>query len=386
MAIVSDPGFLTVRIDAPADRRWGGDVPVEVRDSKSMVLKARGVSGGTLKVPAGKYWVGATLPDGQQASPDDLVEVAAGESKEVVLSWANLDLPAPLEKDPSLSGTLADFVRPMTQIFTGKSAARVHGNWLAARLESKSQSLPKSEPKSFTRERVSSLTIDTRLSDLPAILEISARRSFPTYVALPVAGESGRTTTQWDVDAVSGQASVHFDFHDEKLNTFFDYVQQGFAQEARSISRTLVKQAESYLEERKSPVRALLAAYVLLRANELDDLDSWSKALCDDYEWLPDGVAIRVEYLAREGAHQAAAETLPLLARRGAPWFRSGVAYVAARAKLYSSVLGTSKAKFEVNPEMRTLIDRMAKELDELTAALDLTQMISVYRDLPHLA
>jgi hypothetical protein len=101
---------------------------------------------------------------------------------------------------------------------------------------------------------------------------------------------------------------------------------------------------------------------------------------------LPDGVAIRVEYLAREGAHQAAAETLPLLARRGAPWFRSGVAYVAARAKLYSSVLGTSKAKFEVNPEMRTLIDRMAKELDELTAALDLTQMISVYRDLPHLA
>jgi hypothetical protein len=386
MAIVSDPGFLTVRIDAPADRRWGGDVPVEVRDSKSMVLKARGVSGGTLKVPAGKYWVGATLPDGQQASPDDLVEVAAGESKEVVLSWANLDLPAPLERDPSLSGTLADFVRPMTQIFTGKSAARVHGNWLAARLESKSQSLPKSEPKSFTRERVSSLTIDTRLSDLPAILEISARRSFPTYVALPVAGESGRTTTQWDVDAVSGQASVHFDFHDEKLNTFFDYVQQGFAQEARSISRTLVKQAESYLEERKSPVRALLAAYVLLRANELDDLDSWSKALCDDYEWLPDGVAIRVEYLAREGAHQAAAETLPLLARRGAPWFRSGVAYVAARAKLYSSVLGTSKAKFEVNPEMRTLIDRMAKELDELTAALDLTQMISVYRDLPHLA
>jgi hypothetical protein len=386
MAIVSDPGFLTVRIDAPADRRWGGDVPVEVRDSKSMVLKARGVSGGTLKVPAGKYWVGATLPDGQQASPDDLVEVAAGESKEVVLSWANLDLPAPLERDPSLSGTLADFVRPMTQIFTGKSAARVHGNWLAARLESKSQSLPKSEPKSFTRERVSSLTIDTRLSDLPAILEISARRSFPTYVALPVAGESGRTTTQWDVDAVSGQASVHFDFHDEKLNTFFDYVQQGFAQEARSISRTLVKQAESYLEERKSPVRALLAAYVLLRANELDDLDSWSKALCDDYEWLPDGVAIRVEYLAREGAHQAAAESLPLLARRGAPWFRSGVAYVAARAKLYSSVLGTSKAKFEVNPEMRTLIDRMAKELDELTAALDLTQMISVYRDLPHLA
>jgi hypothetical protein len=386
MAIVSDPGFLTIRIDAPADRRWGGDVPVEVRDSKSMVLKARGVSGGALKVPAGKYWVGATLPNGQQASPDDLVEVAAGESKQVVLSWANLDLPAPLERDPSLSGTLADFVRPMTQIFTGKSAARVHGNWLAARLESKSQSLPKSEPKSFTRERVSSLTIDTRLSDLPAILEISARRSFPTYVALPVAGESGRTTTQWDVDAVSGQASVHFDFHDEKLNTFFDYVQQGFAQEARSISRTLVKQAESYLEERKSPLRALLAAYVLLRANELDDLDSWSKALCDDYEWLPDGVAIRVEYLAREGAHQAAAETLPLLARRGAPWFRSGVAYVAARAKLYSSVFGTSKAKFEVNPEMRTLIDRMAKELDELTAALDLTQMISVYRDLPHLA
>lgn len=341
MKTTSDPGFLTIRMDVPKGRRWSGDVPVEIRDAKTFALKARSVPGSKVGVPEGKYWVGAILPDGQQISSDDLVDVCAGETKEIELKWTDLDVPGSLEQ-----GTLvykpvkavADFAAPVWQWFTGLSAARVRGNWLAARLKFEPEPPPR-------RERISNLTLETRLSDLPVILEITSASEIPSYFAVPVDGENGRTTAAWEVDNASGQVNVHFDFHDGELNTFFDYVQKGGNQEARSISRTLIGQAEKYAEEQKSPLRAVLAAYVLLRANEDEGLGDWSERLCSKCEWLPDGVAVRIEYLAREGKHMEAAELMPELAQRGAPWFRSGVAYVASRAKLYSSVRRSTSTK-----------------------------------------
>jgi hypothetical protein len=380
MAILPNPGSLTIRVDAGIDQRWGADVPVEVRDPKTFALKARSVSGGTVDVPAGKYWVGAILPDGRQASSDDLVHITAGETKEVTVSCDDLNSPASVGQDSSPSGEPTVAASADMQILGAPPGARVYGNWLAARLEL--------GPKPQRREPISSLAAETRLADLPAILEISTGREHPLYVAVPVDGENGRTTVHWKADPVSAEVKIRFDFHDKELNTFFEYVQQGLSQQARSISRTLIRQAESYLEEKRSVLCAVLAAYVLLRANEPEGLDRWSEQLCSRHEWLPDGVAIRIEYLAREGRHQEAAALLPILASRGAPWFRSGVAYAATRARLYVGAIATTKtkSKLEIAEQTHQLIDRMAKELDELTTALDLHQMISTYRDLPLLA
>ncbi|MEA2863508.1 MAG: hypothetical protein QOF14_5782 [Hyphomicrobiales bacterium] len=378
MKPVSDPGFITVRLDKLSGRRWGGDVAVEVRDPKTFALRARGIVGEPLNVPAGKHWVSAILPNGEQLSADESVSIGVGEAREVLLNWTDADVPASMETGAWVDRTrrAADILAPAWQLFTRVFAAQIRGNWLAARMGTS----PMPE-----RDRVSNLTMDAAFGDLPVLLEVASGNELPTYFAVPIDGEKGRTTSEWQYDDATKQVKIRFDFHDDELNTFFDYVQVGFAQEARSISRRLISQAEEYAEDRKSPLRAVLAAYVLLRANETEGLQAWSRRLSDQYAWLPDGVALRIECLARDGKHREAAELMPELVARGAPWFRSGVAYVAARAKLYSTVRATPSSNFTLAPETHQLIARLAGEMDTLMASLDLNEMISVYRDLPRL-
>jgi len=63
-------------------------------DVKTLVLKARGVSDSVLEVPPGRYLVTAKLPDGQETSSDDIVNVESGGNVDVVLSLSDLQLPA----------------------------------------------------------------------------------------------------------------------------------------------------------------------------------------------------------------------------------------------------------------------------------------------------
>jgi hypothetical protein len=376
MKTSSNPGFITVRLDKLSGRRWGGDVAVEVRDPKNFALRARGIVGDTLDVPEGKHWVTAILPSGEQLSADESVFVSAGEKKEVTLNWTDADVPPSMETGAWANRTrgVADFLAPAWQLLTRIFAARIRGNWLAARLQMSSPT---------ERERISNLTMDAGFADLPMILEVTSGSEHPSYFAVPIDGENGRTTAEWEFDAATKQIKMRFDFHDDELNTFFDYVQEGLSHEARAISRILVNQAEAYVEQRKSPLRAVLAIYVLLRANETESLDGWSKRLCDQYPWLPDGIALRIEYLARTGRHDEAAQLIPTLVERGAPWFRSGVTYVAARAKLYSNVLASEKPALVVAAETHRRITRLAAEMDTLVMSLDLDQMIAVYRNVP---
>ena len=87
---------LTVKLETPLNHRWSGTFPVEVRDSTKLVLAAKGVSDDKLEVPAGRYLVTATLPNGQQATVDDIVDLQPGDDKQVQLSLADFDFPESL--------------------------------------------------------------------------------------------------------------------------------------------------------------------------------------------------------------------------------------------------------------------------------------------------
>ena len=52
------------------------------------------------------------------------------------------------------------------------------------------------------------------------------------------------------------------------------------------------------------------------------------------HPWLPDALAIRVEYLARNGRHPEALKLLMDIPQAGVPLFRSGIGYLADRARL----------------------------------------------------
>jgi hypothetical protein len=55
---------LTVKFDNPtsesSDKRWSGSFPVEVRDIKTQVLRARDLSGNSLGITPGTYFVTVT--------------------------------------------------------------------------------------------------------------------------------------------------------------------------------------------------------------------------------------------------------------------------------------------------------------------------------------
>ena len=83
--------------------------------------------------------------------------------------------------------------------------------------------------------------------------------------------------------------------------------------------------SKSIGEEIRLPIGAAIGGYVLLRLGELDRLQDWTKNLCKYFPWLPDGVVIYAEHLARVGEHQQALERFLELPKRGLPFTSSGL-------------------------------------------------------------
>ncbi|HEV7409516.1 MAG TPA: hypothetical protein VGO01_13610 [Bradyrhizobium sp.] len=371
---------LTVKLDTPSNQRWSGTFPVEVRDCVKLVLRARGVSDGKLEVPPGRYLVTAILPNGQQAAADDIVELGAGEDREVKVSVSDLDFPSSLQNITTLGDSVRAFARPMTQYFTSHNVAILKGNWLAARMT------PNAPP--LVREPTARSSLEIEFADtdggVAQWIEISGSKKC-IYIAVPV--DKGRSTTvQWELNSKTEELKLHFDFNDGELNSYFDFIRNDQTLEARSIGQSIITQSEQFMnDKRRSPLRAVLGAYVLLRANELDRMDEWTGNLLNLCGWLPDVLAVRVEYLARVGQHAEALKLLLNVANSGAPWFRSGVGYLEKRAKLYVNVAATKQSSLQINQDDLSRIKQIAEVFGELAAALDMSQSTSVLR-LEHIA
>jgi hypothetical protein len=370
---------LTIKLKAPTDQRWSGTLPVEVRNINKSVLQARGFSDGTFEVPAGRYLVTATLPDGQQAGADEIIEVGQSDSKQVVLSLEGVELPSPLQSTAPWTDPLKALATPIANWFRPRPVALLYGVPLGTLLRLDSGPAP------LSRTAVARTTIELKFADGAALLEIGTKEDC-CYFAVPI-DEDGKTTVQWDFDPATQAPTARFDFNGP-VTAFYEYIAGGFAPQAKTLSRSVVKQAERYLmKEDGSRLRAALAAYVLLRANELDELDIWTAALYQHCKWLPDARAIRMEYLARIGRHQEAAALLLELPTCGVPWFRSGIVYAAARAKYYDALLTT--AEDDVAGERasaRAALARIAQPLVNLAETLDLSATTTVLRGLPRLA
>ena len=367
---------LTVKLDTPSNQRWSGTFPVEVRDCVKLVLRAKGVSDGKLEVPPGRYYVSAILPNGQQAAADDIVDLKAGDDREIKLSVSDLDFPSSLENITTMGDSVWAFIRPVTQYFTSHNVAILKGNWLAAKFT------PNSPPLVREPTARSSLEIKLAATDIGAApwIEILGSEKKCIYFAVPV--DQGRSTTvQWELDSTTEALKLHFDFNDGELNSFFDFIRNDQTLEARSIGQSIIAQSEQFMNDKKqSPLRAVLGAYVLLRANELDGMDVWTSNLLNLCGWLPDVLAVRVEYLARVGEHAEALKLLLTVPNSGTPWFRSGVGYLEKRAKLYVNVAATKQSSLQINEGDLSRVKQIAAVFGELAAALDMSQSTSVFR------
>lgn len=359
---------LTFKLDTPSNQRWSGALPIEVRDSEKLVLKARGVSDDALQVPPGRYLVTALLPSGEQATIGDTVIVGPGDHKLLELSLSDLSFPPALESTSTLGDSVREFARPITKYFSSQTYAVVRGNWLADKI-------PGAEPASVTREPTARTSLEIPFRTEPTWIEITTSNKCH-YIAVPV--EDGRSTTlQWALDGKTDKLDLKVDFHDGEMNSLLDFIHNDKALEARSISQTLVMRSDI---KKQSPLRATLGAYVLLRANQLENLEGWTSDLTSTCGWLPDVLAIRTEYLARTARHQDALKQLLDIPRWGTPLFRSGIGYLADRAKTYMKLAPKKRSGLDIGEADQARLGAIARVFDDLAGALDMSQSMSVLR------
>ncbi|WP_065755623.1 carboxypeptidase-like regulatory domain-containing protein [Bradyrhizobium paxllaeri] len=372
---MADPkATLTFKLDTPPNQRWSGALPIEVRDEK-LVLRARGVSDDSLEVPPGRYYVTATLPNGDQSTVDEVVVVSPGESKQLNIACPDAAFPPRLETTNTISDSLWEISRPVTQYFFRQSFAVVRGNWLADKIAGTSSQVP------LKREPTTRSNLDIPFSREAVWIEIERSKQC-NYFAVPI-DEGGSTTVEWSLDLKTDKLTLEFDFHDGELNSLLDFANNSKADEARSISRTLVTRPDYYATKKQSPLRAALGAYVLIRANQLEGLDEWTGNLVASYPWLPDALAVRIEYLARSGRHPEALKLLLDIPKSGAPLFRSGIGYLADRARTYAKLAAEGESSLQVSADDIEKLKRISQVFGELVIALDMTLSTTALRNVP---
>jgi hypothetical protein len=103
------------------------------------------------------------------------------------------------------------------------------------------------------------------------------------------------------------------------------------------------------------PIAACVGAYTLLRLGELDRLHEWTENLKNWFDWLPDGLAIRAEHLARRGQHSQALDNLLQLPDRGLPFFSDGLSFAINRLRTYISYEGEDELAGDLNKARQVL-------------------------------
>ena len=130
--------------------------------------------------------------------------------------------------------------------------------------------------------------------------------------------------------------------------------------------------AEKLLKDKEGdPLGASVGAYSLLQFGELDRLHDWTSNLMNWFVWLPDGLAIRGEHLARLGQHQEALAVFSQLPSRGVPQFTVGLSYAVNRLKVYTGASGS-----EFDPAVRVQAQQALAYLDDICHYADLLKPV----------
>jgi hypothetical protein len=145
-------------------------------------------------------------------------------------------------------------------------------------------------------------------------------------------------------------------------DALLQYAQEGYSAELSSMvgeGFDTNNTAEKLLKEKTgAPITAAVAAYSLLQLGDIDRLHDWTRNLCDWFPWLPDGLAIYGEHLARRGLHRDAFGVFLKLPQRGLPIFSAGLAFVIDRLRRYLTLSAANFPPEELDAA-RTLVERL---------------------------
>jgi hypothetical protein len=105
----------------------------------------------------------------------------------------------------------------------------------------------------------------------------------------------------------------------------------------RSAVVSLALDAEALLASKLvDPIAAVVGGYALLKLGDLDRLHEWTETLRKQFAWLPDGLVVRGQHLARTGRHKEACDAFVELPHRGLPISSEGLSWSVDRLRFYA--------------------------------------------------
>jgi hypothetical protein len=398
--------MASITYDLGDDQQRRGPLPVRIRTAEGEMVGS-GVTGASIQVPPGLYYVSLITPDGRERGGRAPVEVAAGQDAVVAATI----VPAPVKmatnaaiiaspeafamdstEDRSLEREAAP---PVAVADPGEIAdARLWtGDWFpaldsglgdrrAAVLEAGvGPVLPLSEGVPLVIEPVAGL-------DRMLVLQLPGVTRYTVVPFDECTACVGETPNAREIAAtlVTGPTGPHVCYRStvsEETNTLLSFVDNGVLTEMWAVSEDMVHQGErAMFGAGGSVLRAVTGAYVLLRANALEGLDSWLETLAGLSPGLPDVPILRVELLARLGMHDEAVAVLRTAVGGRLPWFRSGLSYMLERVRLYIDVSANTEVPFRIGEDEMPRFIEARDRLDRLMGVLLRGRVITTF-DVP---
>jgi hypothetical protein len=131
----------------------------------------------------------------------------------------------------------------------------------------------------------------------------------------------------------------------EEANALLDFVDSGALNDMQSVTAPMIERGvAAMLDAQFSLLRGTLGAYVMLRANNVEKLEPWLAEMGEKAPGLSDIRIMRAELLGRLGRHAEAVDEIKIALVSLCPWFRSGIAYLLDRLRLYLDIEDEDKA------------------------------------------
>lgn len=311
-------------------------LPVEVR-KPNLALVAKTVTSNSVQVKPGTYHVTARLPGGQELYN----QVTIGEQEDYTIDlFLDPEETSPHESEEMNryiigSGVISSYALPEKMESLGAEdhpaglrffrGSPLHGQ--AVEYQAIDTQLA---PARYTA--AFSVSSDTE----PGLVQLLQPNASPVNFLLP---SQPYSRCQFLL-ALQPNGEYEFDAQLENLaaDTLLRYAERGLIAQADTlvgIDNPALSSEALLAGKMRDPIGATVGAYSLLRLGQLDRLHDWTRNLMDKFEWLPDGVSIRAEHLARLGQHTEALQTLLQLEKRGLPFFSDGLSYAVNRLRQY---------------------------------------------------
>lgn len=358
-------------------------LPVEIRHP-NLKLAMTGLTSEKLKIKPGKYLVISKLPAGQELFGQ--IDVKANEQNTAILKLNETEEPphkteaihhyliADRQKVWSAFDSLVNYKGDFGADLSSDDSAptaqlRVFsGNLLLGNADQIDPVWQSGESERGLREfrffRSKSLKI----------IQLLQINTPPLNMVLPTMQENGCQV--FVTSLIDGKYTIDAHLENSVADMMLRYSQKGFYRQTELLCKKI--DAENLLNEKNdNALVAAVGAYALLRFNEIKMLDRLTQELHNRFKWLPDGLVIRAEYLARIGRHKDALNFLLEIENCGLPIFSDGLSMATDRLSAYVEI----NKRFD-DPESLGKIKNLLLKLQKFASYTDFREPFTTFTGL----